>query len=1036
MPEPRNTRRSGLYEEVLSQRLQTEIDALAPTHRALIETIDPAESARALANHFRDLLEGVLSGVRGQVDSVGRQTELCNRLIMVLGAEAESKRSATTMSEQDLVKPSMLLALLPQPALATTSHLRRPSFPLKETHLLVNARNEPRIGSELEREIESADSIDLLCSFLLWTGFRELRSALRHFMSKPSAQLRVITTTYMGATQPRVLEELHALGAQLRVSYDTRTTRLHAKAWLLRRETGLHTAFVGSSNLSAAAMTDGLEWNVRIGSSTTDVLRKFEATFENYWLDPSFEPFDPARDGPRLKAALGEAKSREVQRRFNYTLTPHAFQVAILERLEVERKVHGRYRNLVVAATGTGKTLIAAFDFRRYCEEFRHLHQRLPRLLFIAHRKEILRQAQDAFRQVLRDPNFGSLMVDGARPERDDALFASIQSLDHIDLDRVPRTCWDVVVVDEFHHAKAPSYSKWLDHLRPSLLLGLTATPERADGRSVLEWFDGHVAVELRLWDAIEQSLLAPFRYFALKDVVDLSGYWKRDRRQFDGEALGNLLSGHHVRALQVVQAVDDYIEDPLKMRAIGFCVSRAHARFMAEQFEHAGLHAATVLGEDAERAERIAMLRDGRLQALFTVDVLSEGVDVPEVDTALFLRPTDSATVFIQQLGRGLRLHPNKRCLTVLDLVASPDRDFRLERRFMSLLGTTRRATTIQVEEGFPLLPPGCSVQLTDDVRAMVIEALKTAVSTRTSDLLSVLKRLGPSATLADVLQESGLSPSEFYRNRALTSLRRAAGFPLAVEGPDEAQLSKALQRLLGLDDVEWISELLPGLLQEHPPEITPAWHLLFVALFHDRGFEDPLGSMASLWKHPDIRRELAELLTLQRELAPYPQFSDEALGVPLRLHCHYQRRQIETALLLGRRPKLPNTREGVWWVKERLVDVFFVTLRKSVKNFSPSTMYEDYALSPTRFHWQSQGVVAEHHEKARRNIEHRERGITPLLFVQLEKRDERQVTNPYLFLGPLRYIKHTGERPLSIEWELGTPMPAEFFERSRVAV
>jgi superfamily II DNA or RNA helicase len=341
--------------------------------------------------------------------------------------------------------------------------------------------------------------------------------------------VRLITTVYTGSTERKALDWLIGLGAAVKVSYDTESTRLHAKAWRFQRESGYSTVYIGSSNLTKSALLDGVEWNVRLSEVTSlDILRKFQAAFDSYWSNPDYEAYDSVRDRDRLDAALSRGKGDSAQP-FDPALVffdvhPHQFQQEMLERLSVERARHDRHRNLVVAATGTGKTVVAALDFKG-------LRTKLgdPTLLFVAHRREILTQALGTFRQVFRNNTFGELYVDGQKPEAGRHVFASVQSLARLDLREIDPAFFDVVIVDEFHHATADTYARLLNHIRPTELVGLTATPERADGESVLAYFDDHISVELRLWDALERDLLCPFQYFGLNDQTDLTTLrWSR----------------------------------------------------------------------------------------------------------------------------------------------------------------------------------------------------------------------------------------------------------------------------------------------------------------------------------------------------------------------------------------------------------------------------------------------------------------------------------------------------------------------------
>ena len=310
--------------------------------------------------------------------------------------------------------------------------LARPRTPLSDAALLTNSPDEPSLAAELKAEMASADSVDLLCAFVKWYGVRLLEGELLA-LRDAGVPLRVVTTTYLGSTERRALDRMiRDFGAEVRIQYDAQRTRLHAKAWLFRRYTGFDTAYVGSSNLSRAALLDGVEWNVRLSRvSTPTLLQKFEATFDSYWNDSSFESYDPDRDRDRLDDALAEAAGRRQHDSVTISISglevrPFPYQAEMLEAIAAERIVHDRHRNLIVAATGTGKTVIAALDYRRLCEMRPGPR---PSLLFVAHRKEILEQSLRTYREVLADGNFGELYVGGARPERWQHVFASVQSL-------------------------------------------------------------------------------------------------------------------------------------------------------------------------------------------------------------------------------------------------------------------------------------------------------------------------------------------------------------------------------------------------------------------------------------------------------------------------------------------------------------------------------------------------------------------------------------------------------------------------------
>ena len=484
-----------------------------------------------------------------------------------------------------------------------------------------------------------------------------MRDALRKLVER-GGRLRVIASVYTGSTEKRALDELVALGADVKVSYETSQTRLHAKAWPFHRDSGFSTAYVGSSNLTHSALVDGLEWNVRLAEADNpDFLDCIGATFEQYWNEPEFVPYTPERDGARLARALLAERSAgsgddglAVLASLHLDFAPKPHQAQMLDQLEAER-ARGHHRNLVVAATGTGKTWVSAFDYRRLRDR-----RQVDRLLFVAHREEILRQSRTVFQLVLGDARFGELFVGGEHPERGSHLFASIQSLAR-HADSLPPGLFDVVVIDEFHHAAAPTYDRLLRRLAPRVLLGLTATPERTDGQSVLGWFDGRIACELRLWQALEEGLLCPFHYFGVADGTDLRALtFKRGR--YDAAQLENVYTGDDGRTRRSSRRCGTPSPTPARCeRSASASASRTPSSWRSASPSGVSRSVA-VHGDtpDDERKAAILRLRRGELRVVFTVDLFNEGVDIPEVDTLLLHRPTESATIFLQQLGRGLR--------------------------------------------------------------------------------------------------------------------------------------------------------------------------------------------------------------------------------------------------------------------------------------------------------------------------------------------------------------------------------------------
>jgi superfamily II DNA or RNA helicase len=1001
----------GLYEQLVTAELEPLLSD--PAHVAQVEELGLDAAPDLIARHLYEAVRRALSGITGE-DRLDAQLALANQLIGVL-----AQRRPDEVQASDALTPRVMLSLLKRAQVGLgQGQMTRPGIPLRHSELIVNGPRDLRVGLEIVRELPSADRVDLLMSFVKWSGFVELQGALGQLRGP----LRLLTTTYMGATEAEALDALQGLGADIRVSYDERRTRLHAKAWLFHRDSGFGTAIIGSSNLSHAALREGREWNVRLSQrDNPGLIAKFRTTFEQYWEDPGFEPYDRERflqSLDRRRDSARDALAHVVRLR----ALPH--QEAILEALRAEREA-GHTRNLVVAATGTGKTVIAALDYARQPGR--------PRLLFVAHRDSILDQSLATFRVALRDGSFGEKLTGRQKPIVGSHVFASIQSLHEHRLQELSPTTYDVVVVDEFHHASADTYDKLLRHLQPRLLLGLTATPERTDGRSILHWFDGRIAAESRLWDALDQELLSPFQYFVIHDGTDLSQVDFRAGR-YDVSSLERLYTADEHRAKQVLRALAEKIRAPTRMRALGFCVSVAHAEYMCAFFERQGLSSAVVHAKTSpeQRNARVRALERGELCCLFTVDVFNEGVDIPLVDTVLFLRPTESATIFLQQLGRGLRTHPEKAVLTVLDFVGTAHQDFRFDRRFQAMLGGgTRMEVCEAVKEGFPRLPAGCSIQLEAKAQEVILQNLQRSLRS----WAALADDLDADMTLSDYLRRTALEPEELYRiDKSFSLLRHLRGL---LDHVPNGPIAKALPRLLHLDDTDRLTAFRKLLASSAPPAAdrsNPMLRMLFALLGQEKRPLSELGDfLAELWAEDVLRGELAELFQVLDDRRRH--VTQPVPGLPLRVHAHYTRAEVSAALdLVTERGKLLATQAGVYRCDAHRCDLFFVTLEKDAKDFTPTTLYHDYVVSSTLFHWQSQSATREDSETGRR-YQRSPKGWRLLLFVRRAKRDERGVTGAFLFLGPVDYVSHEGERPMSITWRLQHAVPGHWFQQVKIA-
>jgi superfamily II DNA or RNA helicase/HKD family nuclease len=1033
----------GLHEALITEALRARIDR-AQQRGWYVELRDTDEEAlsEALARHIHDRARAGLSSIPSSTSNRrGAQVELANRLLSVLSASGTERDVDSDPVDRSA---QMLFSVIEPKFGRLTSSAPRPNVPLRDSVLLVNGHGDLQIGTQVGLEIQSADRVDLLCAFVRWAGLRLIRKELQDFLLR-GGEMRVIASVYTGSTEKRALDELVGLGARVKVSYETAQTRLHAKAWLFERNSGFHTAYVGSSNLTHSALLDGLEWNVRATQvDNPAIIGRVRATFEQYWNQSEFRSYDPHVDGDRLEAALeAERGGRPVPRGtyLSIAVEPRPFQLEILDELTSER-ARGHFHNLVIAPTGTGKTWVSAFDYRRLRAAG------FERLLFVAHRNEILEQSQQVFRVVLDDASFGERFSGGERPVEWNHVFASIQSI-HRYVDELDPTRFDVVVIDEFHHAEADTYVKLLRHLQPRVLLGLTATPERTDNKDVFRWFDQRVASEMRLWEALDLGLLCPFHYLGVGDGTDLRGVGFQRGRYVAAELEG-VLTGDHVRARRILDALNEWVLEPTRMRALGFCVGIHHARFMSQQFNAAGVPSVALDSESDLEARRqaIADLRAGRLRAVFTVDIFNEGVDIPEVDTLLLLRPTESATIFLQQLGRGLRWAEGKSVLTVLDFIGQAHADYRFDIRFRAMLGGTRQQVERAVEHRFPLMPPGCAIRLDEVAEEIVLGNLRAAIKSTRRALVDDLRGLPPTTRLGEFLDKSSFDLEEIYSSpgsgTTFTSLRRMAGHLRTAPPVDEGEYAKAIGKMLHIDDDERFTLWRAWLAAESPPAPAAAgsreerlqW-MLFAALGQrKRPLADGPTAFAELWRAPALREELTDLLSVLHEHVPRnPDPLDSSGIVPVHSHATYGLYEIIAAFGLMANGALRETREGVAWAEAHRSDILLVTLNKSSEDFKPETRYQDYPISPTLFHWESQNRTATNSRVGQRYIHHAARGSRVILFVREDRRDARDVGNPYLCLGPARHVSHKSDRPMQIVWELERPMPSDLYGRAKIA-
>lgn len=1028
----------GLYEEVVSLQAE-EILKKLPEESKYLEDIDPVEAPGILAKYVEQITKKKLQSISEKSKDVFEQIKLVNQIIAVLQSDAYSK---TSNEDHRITERGQLLRTINNNLTAsilkqTAQEIKRPVTSVAQTSLFTNALREPNLSSEIRREIASCDSVDIMVSFIKWSGMLLIFDELKKFANS-GKNIRIITTSYMGVTELRAIAKLAELpNVQIKVSYDTERTRLHAKVYIFRRNTGYSTAYVGSSNLTAPAMTTGCEWNIKVTQNDLpEVFKKIDASYNGYWESQEFEIYSYEA----LKEALTHSqnpRNKESHQIFYLDVHPYPYQKAILDKLDTERNLRHSYRNLICAATGTGKTVIAALDYRKQCQR----EKRALKLLFIAHRKEILDQSLMCFRTVMKDSEFGDVFYGGNNPQQLDHIFISIQTLNSRGLTQFAPNKYDYIIFDECHHTAASSYKMALEYFQPQYLLGLTATPERMDGEDILPFFNNRIAAEIRLPEAIDRKLLCPFYYFGVADSVDLSEIsWSRrgyDLKELESAYISNKEIAEK-RFQIILQSLEKYIANIEKITGLAFCVSIEHAKYMSDKFNEAGIQAAylTSASNDKERNEVRKQLEIGSVKIVCVVDLYNEGVDIRSINTILFLRPTESLTVFLQQLGRGLRLAENKDNLTVLDFIGQANKKYnKFEEKFKALMPICHCGCKKEINDDFPHLPRGCYIRLEKKAKEYILENIRKAVSNKAriiDKLLEFCNEVPKNAfSFLDFFNAYNITPPMIYRHKiTATSIIYSNAIML-----DDEELPKKMFRLTALDSTELLAYLIENFKKvlnivdlALTEQETAYWRIVY-ATFIDVPPQNELEIRLRLQEYWQKNQQIIpELLDVLRYQFQNIDFEEQSIDLPypciLKTYCTYTRAQALSALNYWR-----TSSEGVTRVKEKKTTFLFVTLNKSDHFYSPSTAYHDYSINEQLFHWQSQNSTADNTEVGQRYINHESLGESILLFIREQKTDSLGPV-PFTLLGKVTFDNYTGNKPMNIIWKLERPIPARFLK------
>lgn len=1050
----------GIYEQIINQLFEKKISSI-DQNRFYIgkRVIKKDEVAKLLSMYLTSIFEQVLSDmvdINDETDeedeqkdsSVKRGLELANSIIRKLVNEFHLNSGNLVSAQAKILTAVIDKTQSDYPDLAKRLEEMMPMKGLVNGALFTGKGM--KMYTELQKEIASADEIRLMVSFIKKRGLALILPRLREFTNR-GGQLKVITTTYMQATDYDAIIQLSSLkNTEIKITYDVSSERLHAKAYVFLRDTGFNTAYIGSSNISEQALDTGAEWNVKVTQMEQPrMMKTILGAFDASWWADGYETFVNGEDNERLKAALNKEVDNEIDfSTLKGLIRPFDYQQEILERLQVEREVRNHWKNLVVAATGTGKTVMAASDYKAFVEK----HER-ARLLFVAHREEILRQSLQTFRQVLSDYNFGEKWYGGEEPANYEYVFASKDTLNNrLDSLSLPEDYYDYIVVDEVHHVAASSYRKIINHFRPKVLLGLTATPERMDGEDITQDFDGTISAEIRLDDALNKGLLAPFYYYGITDSVDYSEVaW--DKGHYVASELSRIYSYNDARTAVILQSLQKYLTNIRDVRALCFCVDQQHAKYMASKFTLCGLKADVLTSENAQmRAPLYRRLKNKEINYLFVVDMFNEGVDIPEVDTILFLRPTESLTVFIQQFGRGLRKAEGKTHVNILDFVGNSRAEFNYTDRMRVMLGRTSMSVVEEMERDCPHLPLGCRIILEPKAKEHILNNIKGAIQRFTARKVIALvqnfeRHHSVPLTLSNFVRIYQMPVDKLYKGRTWNQILFEAGV-VKEQSRFNQELSRAVFRKWSATDsysyLSFIEQLAKRAFRVRVNRMNAVDQKRLLMLYYD--LFETAGRFVSLQDMVDALaadklffEELAEVIgVMLQENKAYEKPDNSLLpNFPLKLHGVYTKAQIQVAIETSTLARKSSAREGVERNKLLNVEAMFVDIIKNREEGS-TTDYDDKALSPYLFQWDTQNRVKPESNEGQAYIHQTQ---TMLLFVREQKNfvEDKTRTMGYVYLGRVTLsdweYKNLGNRmQMQIRWNMVEPIPGSVMHFARM--
>lgn len=923
--------------------------------------------------------------------------------------------------------------------------------------LIINSKHK-NLLNELKQSLKECKSFYFSVAFINYSGIQLLLDTLKETEEK-GVKGKIITTTYLNFTEPKALEKIQEFkNIDMKIFIAEKEVGFHTKVYIFENEDH-YKIIIGSSNLTQSALKSNIEWNVKVVSKEgapfiQDVLKQYD----NLW-NMSSELDDEVLQ--RYMLFLNEIKRTEVRREKVFEnlkpIKPNKMQKRAMENLE-RLRAYGENKALVIAATGTGKTYMSAFDVME-CNP--------KRMLFIVHREEILKKAKETFDKLLKGKNLKTGLFTGNSKDYDaDYMFATIQTMNRY-YEEFEQNHFDYIIVDEAHHGASESYLRVLNHFNPSFTLGMTATPERCDSLSVFELFDNNVALEVRLHEALEEDLVIPFHYFG---VTDIDGVELEDVNLDDKSELAQRLMIHR-RVDFIIEKMNFYGHDGDFRKALGFCVNIDHAMYMAEEFNKRGIKSIALSGEDsiAKRDEYIKKLESDKddLQVIFTVDIFNEGVDIPAINTVLMLRPTNSPIIFIQQLGRGLRKSGSKEFLTVLDFIGNHNKTFLIAIALNGARYYDKDSLKVAVATDFADVPGCTHIQIDEISKERILEQIDRE-NFRAAKYLKeeynqfkILCGGRIPYMLLDYMKYDGASdPVKFIDNEGtylgyVAKIEDDESLKVLLENEDFEKVLKELNSNLPLKRInEFVilkyllnhssislekakSEILKYINNMDDDSVKHAFECLNHQYYDEAAkkrkvklikYKDDTLFISEEFKsiidNKDLRKYIED--TINYGIIRYEkEFQENYYGVPF-LKLYEQYKMVDLALLSNYR-KTHSSFRGSGLLANDKEYFLFVDLHKE-EGIDERINYKDKFLCENYFQWQSPNSTTQSTDRGQNIIFNKDRNVNLHLFVRKYGKVDGK-SQPFIYIGKGDTVEYEGEKPITVKLQLHNEVPSKIY-------